>query len=116
MKVFGMCINKRVVAGLAAVGVGVWVFAPEALSAALPLLVLAICPLSMVLMMKAMSGMNGQQNKQQPLAPPAPGTTATVTTTADVAPAPPTVTMTDDGAEPSVHAAPVASREDRGGA
>lgn len=50
------CINPKVIAGLAAVAVGVWVFAPGAFAAALPLLILAICPLSMIGMMYMMRG------------------------------------------------------------
>jgi hypothetical protein len=38
------------------VGVGVCLFAPELASAALPYLVLAICPISMLLMLLAMQG------------------------------------------------------------
>lgn len=64
MKVFGMCFNMKVVAGLAVVGLGVWWLAPGAVAAALPLLLLAICPLSMLFMMKAMNNMNGQQQGQ----------------------------------------------------
>ncbi|MBW3577402.1 MAG: DUF2933 domain-containing protein [Actinobacteria bacterium] len=59
-----MCINKKVVAGLAAVGLGIWWLAPGAIGAAMPLLLIAICPLSMVFMMKAMGGMNGQHHAQ----------------------------------------------------
>lgn len=64
------CLNWKVVAGLAVVGVTVWALAPGTLSAALPLLVLAVCPLSMLFMMKAMQGQqgastdNGQQDPQ----------------------------------------------------
>lgn len=50
------CLNPKVIAGLAVAAVGVWVFAPGAFAAALPLLVLAICPLSMVGMMYMMRG------------------------------------------------------------
>ena len=53
----GMCFNWKILAGLAAVGV--LVFAPEAGLAVLPLLLLAACPLSMVLMMFAMRGHSG---------------------------------------------------------
>ena len=51
-----MCINWKVVAGLAVAGLGVFAFAPNLIGAALPVLVLAACPLSMVVMMRAMSG------------------------------------------------------------
>lgn len=80
MKIFGMCINKNVVAGLAVVALGIWWMAPEAIGAALPFLLLAICPLSMLFMMKAMNNMGGQQQAQQtgdasaqPPAPAGPG-------------------------------------------
>ncbi len=51
-----MCINWKVVAGLAVAGLGVYALAPNLIGAALPILVLAACPLSMVVMMRAMSG------------------------------------------------------------
>ena len=51
-----MCINKRVVAGLALAGLAVFAFAPDLIGAALPLLILAVCPLSMLVMMRVMSG------------------------------------------------------------
>ena len=51
-----MCINKKVVAGLAVAGLAVYLFAPNLIGAALPLLILAVCPLSMVVMMRMMSG------------------------------------------------------------
>ncbi len=57
MKMLKMCLNPKVLVALAAVGVGVYVLAPGAFAAALPLLVLAACPLSMLLMM-AMMGRN----------------------------------------------------------
>lgn len=92
-----MCINKKVIAGLVAAGVVVYLVAPGAIGAALPLLILAVCPLSMLVMMRAMSGgkttsespdsdrsaeidelrteverLRAQQTSPQPLAPPAP--------------------------------------------
>ena len=51
-----MCINKRVVAGLAVVALVVFAVAPQLLGALAPVLVMAACPLSMVLMMRGMSG------------------------------------------------------------
>jgi UPF0716 family protein affecting phage T7 exclusion len=56
MNMLKMCLTWRVLGGLAAVGAGVYLFAPGLFAATLPLLVLAICPLSMVLMMAAMRG------------------------------------------------------------
>ncbi len=56
MNMLRMCLNWRVLAGLAAVGVGIYVVAPELAGAAVPYLVLAICPVSMILMMWAMGG------------------------------------------------------------
>ena len=55
-----MCFNWKVIAGLAVVAAGVYMVAPAAFAAALPLLFLAACPLSMLLMMKMMSGDSGQ--------------------------------------------------------
>lgn len=57
-KVLGMCMNWKVVAGLAVIGLGIWVFDPKLLGAALPLLAIAICPLSMLGMMWGMTLMN----------------------------------------------------------
>lgn len=54
-----MCFNKKVIVGLAVVAVGVVIAAPDLLLGALPLLILAACPLSMVLMMRGMRGMGG---------------------------------------------------------
>ena len=45
-----MCLNWKALAGLGAAGVGLYLVAPG--MAALPLLLLAVCPLSMLLMMK----------------------------------------------------------------
>ena len=44
----------RVVAVLVAVGAGVALLAPTMISAAIPLLIVAACPLSMVVMMRSM--------------------------------------------------------------
>ncbi len=49
-----ICLNWRVLAGLAAVGVGIWVIAPQLIWKSLPILLLAACPLSMLLMMRGM--------------------------------------------------------------
>lgn len=55
-----MCLNWKVVAGLAAVGVGLVVLAPGVGARVLPLLLLAACPLSMLVMMAGMGrGMKG---------------------------------------------------------
>lgn len=63
MKLFGMCLNWKVLAGLGAVGLGIFVLAPQLFAAALPFLLLALCPLSMLLMMGSMQSMNeSQQN------------------------------------------------------
>lgn len=59
----GMCLNWKVLAGLGAVAAGVLIFAPGAAFAVLPLLLLAACPLSMVVMMFAMKGM-GPRNHE----------------------------------------------------
>lgn len=55
IRMFGMCFNPKVLAGLGAVGLGVFVFvSPGAAVRALPVLVGLACPLSMLLMMGGM--------------------------------------------------------------
>lgn len=51
-----MCFNRKVLIGLGVAALGVLALAPGAVAWALPLLVFAACPLSMVFMMRAMSG------------------------------------------------------------
>jgi hypothetical protein len=50
-----MCFNPKVVVGLVVVALGTWAVAPGLAAAALPILILAACPLSMLLMMRGMS-------------------------------------------------------------
>jgi hypothetical protein len=63
----GRCLNWRVVAGLAVVGLIVLVVAPQFLWAALPLLIVAACPLSMLFMMRGMAGGGSQAPSQSSL-------------------------------------------------
>ena len=63
---FGMCLNWKVIAGLGAVAVGVWAVAPGLIAGVLPLLVFAICPLSMWFMMRGMSGAMGSKGSNAP--------------------------------------------------
>lgn len=56
-----MCINPKVIAGLAVLGAGVYLVAPSLIAGLLPLLVVAICPLSMLAMMWGMQRMGGMQ-------------------------------------------------------
>jgi hypothetical protein len=63
MQMLKHCLNWKVIAGLAAVGIGIYFVAPNLVAAALPILVLAICPLSMLLMMWGMQG--GHSEDQQ---------------------------------------------------
>ena len=58
----GMCLNWKVLAGLAVVGLLVLVVVPQFIGVALPLLLVAACPLSMLFMMRGMSG-NGNANQ-----------------------------------------------------
>lgn len=55
-KYWRMCLNWRVIAAVSAVGVALLLFAPHLATSALPVLFVAICPLSMLLMMRAMQG------------------------------------------------------------
>lgn len=54
--VLRMCFEPRVLAGLAAVGVLVWITAPSLLAPVVPLLLVAACPLSMLVMAWMMRG------------------------------------------------------------
>ena len=49
-----ICFDKRVIATLAVVALGVVVLAPRLLGTVGPVLLMAACPLSMVLMMRGM--------------------------------------------------------------
>jgi hypothetical protein len=49
------CLNRKVIAGLAVVAVAVLAIDPHLFGRIFPLLLFAICPLSMLLMMQAMS-------------------------------------------------------------
>lgn len=69
MNMLKHCLNWKVIAGLVVVGLGVALVAPHALGAALPLLLLAACPLSMLLMMGAMGGMKMGGAKDRDAAP-----------------------------------------------
>lgn len=59
-------LGWTVLAVLAAAGMGLYVFAPDLMAAALPILLLVACPLSMLVMMKNMQGNQGEAWGQQP--------------------------------------------------
>ena len=63
-----MCLNWKVLAVLAVVGVIAWVVAPRLVLAALPLLLVVACPLSMLVMMGGMRGGQSAQANQLPAA------------------------------------------------
>ncbi len=56
LRLGGLCFNPKVLAGLAFVGLGIWVAAPQFVGAAVPILLVAACPLSMLWMMQGMRG------------------------------------------------------------
>lgn len=60
------CLDRRVLFGLGAVALAVLVFAPSAFGRALPVLLVAACPLSMLLMMGAMSGGRSKETEDGP--------------------------------------------------
>ena len=49
------CFNKRVVIGLGLVALVLLAFSPRLLGSVAPLLIFAVCPLSMLLMMRVMN-------------------------------------------------------------
>lgn len=49
------CLNPKVIGGLVVAGVALWLMAPAAGTAALPLLIALVCPLSMGVMMWRMN-------------------------------------------------------------
>jgi hypothetical protein len=55
VKYLRACLDPRVLAALGAAGVAIWVLAPGLVAAVIPLLILAACPLSMLVMMRSMS-------------------------------------------------------------
>lgn len=63
-----MCLNWKVLAVLAVVGLAVWAVAPHLVLAALPLLLVVACPLSMLVMMGRMRGGQPAQANQLPAA------------------------------------------------
>ncbi len=69
-----LCLNWKVLAGLALLGVGIWIVAPQAALFILPFLLIAACPLSMLLMMR---GMQGSQFATSSVNRPAPATRLT---------------------------------------
>jgi hypothetical protein len=72
MKAFGMCLNWKVLLSLAVVALGLYfAVSPRTFSAALPLLLAAACPLSMVLMMRSRSH-GSHAAPPQPASPPVP--------------------------------------------
>ncbi|SRR5713226_5772694 len=72
-----MCLNKSVIAGLAAVALGTLVFDSRLFGRALPLLLVAACPLSMLVMMRGMKSNAGSATcSEGRLMGGEPGTTA----------------------------------------
>lgn len=60
------CLNPKVLGGLAAVAVGLFVFAPQFALSLLPILLLAACPLSMILMPALMGKQMGGNSAAAP--------------------------------------------------
>ncbi len=63
------CLNWKALAALGMLGLGVWVLAPGLAGAALPFLLMAACPLSMLLMGRSMGnrGVDAQRSANAPL-------------------------------------------------
>jgi hypothetical protein len=65
MKALRMCLNWKVLSGLATVGIGVYALAPGLVAEVLPILLLAACPLSMLLMVVGMREGQGNDSRQR---------------------------------------------------
>lgn len=70
------CLNPKVIVVLGVAGVGLWLFVPNALVAALPVLLVLVCPISMLLMALSMNSKSNshcaaanEQTKQKPQLP-----------------------------------------------
>lgn len=59
MEILKKCLNPKLLVGLGVIAIGILLFAPRLFASALPLLILAACPLSMVLMMAMMTKDHG---------------------------------------------------------
>ncbi len=70
-----MCFNRKVIGGLVVVALGIYLVAPNAFASALPLLLVAACPLSMLVMGKSIMGM-GNKAAIRDHTPAAPGIAA----------------------------------------
>lgn len=84
MTMLKMCWNWKVLAGLGAVAVAIYLMAPNAILGILPILALLACPLSMVAMMWGMKGMGGMKSDQStqlqsPAPQPGPASSAPAT-------------------------------------
>jgi hypothetical protein len=58
-----MCFDKRILLGFGLVTVGLLIVAPGMLGAALPVMLMAACPLSMLVMMRGMGGGHAQASR-----------------------------------------------------
>jgi hypothetical protein len=58
-KMLRACLNWKVIGALALLGLGIWAVSPNLLAAALPVLLVAACPLSMIVMMRGMQDHQG---------------------------------------------------------
>ena len=63
-----MRLDKKALGALAVAALGVYLVAPKMFAAALPLLIFAACPLSMLLMMRMMAGAGGRPRGATPSA------------------------------------------------
>ena len=80
MQMLKCCLNPKVIIGLAIVGAGIVLLAPNLVAGGLPLLLTLVCPISMLVMLGSMAKMGGA-----PKAAPGQGTATGVAATADAA-------------------------------
>ena len=64
-KFVAACYDWRVIGGLAALSVGIWLYAPQLFVAALPFLFLLVCPLSMLIMSRMMDSRSTDMGRSE---------------------------------------------------
>ena len=67
-RLLAMCVDRRVLVALGALGVAIWLYSPQLIVAAVPTLLLLVCPLSMIVMAWSMRGSMPMNSSTDPTA------------------------------------------------